>query len=81
MSISIHHADLIAALSALSGPEDVKSSDGRVLGKFIPAAKAMNFPEFGKTDEELEREENDPSNVWLTVEQVEERLRSLRKDA
>jgi len=55
--------------------------DGRVLGQFVPVepSKKMSFPEFGMTDEELDRIENDPNQKWYTAEEVMARLRELTK--
>jgi hypothetical protein len=39
----------------------------------------MSFPEFGMTDEELKRRENDPNVRWYTADEVMARLRELRK--
>lgn len=81
MSISIQDEATITTLASLSTSEDVLTPEGRLLGRFTPAtACKMTFPEFGKTDEELDREEADPHAIWYTPEEVMARLRSLTKE-
>jgi hypothetical protein len=78
MPIQIHDEPTVAALSAVTGPEEVRAPDGRLLGQFIPAASPkMSCPELGVTDEELDRIENDPNTIWYTPEQVMARLREI----
>ena len=82
MSIHVHDEALTAALAAATGPEEVRASDGRLLGRFIPEpAPKMSFPELGITDEELFREYerliNDPTVKWHTPEEVMARLREI----
>lgn len=82
MPIEIHDEPTVAALTAATDPQDVRGPDGRLLGQFIPAPKPkMSFPELGVTDEELEREMNDPNMKWYTPEQVMERLREIDRCA
>ncbi len=80
MSVTIHDAATAATLGQTVGAEiEVYGPDGTLLGRFTPAPRpGMSFPEFGMTDEELERFDNDPNAVWVTAEEVEARLRSLR---
>ena len=78
MSILIRDEPTVAVLANVTEPEDVRAPDGRLLGQFIPAPKPkMSFPEFGVTDEELERELNDPNTKWVTPEEVMARLREI----
>ena len=78
MSIQIQDEPTISMLSAATGPEEVRSSDGRLLGQFIPAsAPKLSFPEHGIADEELERRVNDPNMKRHTPEEVMARLREI----
>ena len=78
MPIQIHDEPTVAALSAVTGPEEVRAPDGRLLGRFIPAAVAETYiPELDITVEEMERQRNDPNTVWYTPEQVMARLREI----
>ena len=53
--------------------------DGLLLGHFTPAPRpGRMFPEFGVTDEEMDRRLNDPDATWVTGDAVMARLRSLR---
>jgi hypothetical protein len=80
MSIIIADRETAGLLQAATGPEEVRTTDGGLLGRFIPAPRpGMMFPEFGLTDEELERRENDPNAKWYTAEDVSGRLAALRK--
>ena len=79
VSILIEDDTIVAALSGASQPEEVRARDGRLLGRFIPAAKKMTFPELGMTDEELEARERRPDARWYTAEEVMTRLRQLRR--
>jgi hypothetical protein len=83
MVVKIQDQNAIAAMESAKSPLDVQTADGRHLGRFIPADPTgrMNFPEFGMTDEELERRENDPNVRWYTADEVMDRLRSLRKSS
>ena len=66
-------AETVGSLVEVFGP------DGRLLGRFTPAPRpGMMFPEFGMTDEEIERHDNDPNARWVTADEVAARLRSLR---
>jgi hypothetical protein len=80
MSVTIHDAAAAAALGQAVGAEvEVYGPDGRLLGRFTPAPRpGMMFPEFGVTDEEMDRRLNDPNAKWVTGEEVMARLRSLR---
>jgi hypothetical protein len=80
MPIRIDDETILAKFSAVTVSEEVCTSDGRVLGRFIPAgADKMSFPEFGVTDAELMSALTDPNTKWCTPEEVEARLRELRK--
>ena len=81
MVVRIQDQNAIAAMDAAKTPVDVQTADGRYLGRFIPAdpANKMSFPEFGMTDEEIFRMDNDPNTKWYTAEEVMDRLRQLRK--
>ena len=78
MSIVIRDEDTAASFSSVSSPEEVRTSDGRLLGRFIPNhSPVMSFPEVGLTDAELERRLNDPKAQRHTPEQVMTRIREL----
>ncbi len=78
MSIVIQDEIAIASFSNLSGPDEVRTPDGRLLGRFIPSdSSAMSFPEVCLTDAELDRRLNDPNAVRHTPEQVMARIREL----
>ena len=80
MPITISDESTVIALSVLNGPEELRSADGRLLGRFIPnPAAKMTYPEFGMTDEELNSRSKNPNAIWYTAEEVSERLRQLRK--
>jgi hypothetical protein len=80
MSLTITDPATLAALETATGPQlEVRGPDGRLLGRFTPAPRpGMTYPEFGMTDEEIERYDNDPSATWVTAEEVMARLRALR---
>lgn len=77
MSITIPDEALAATLSAAAEAADVLGPDGRLLGRFVPAAEKMSYPELGVTDAELYRLATDPDAEWVTPEQVMERLREI----
>jgi len=79
MSVTIPDAASAAVLAQTVGAEvEVFAPDGRLIGRFTPAPRpGMMFPELGMTDEELDRQENDPQAKWVTAEEVMARLRSL----
>jgi hypothetical protein len=81
MVVKLQDQNAIAALEAAKVPVDVQTADGRYIGRFIPVdpSNKMSFPEFGLTDEELERLENDPNQKWYTADEVMARLRELTK--
>jgi hypothetical protein len=82
MSIIIADQQTAALLQTANGPAEVRTADGGLLGKFIPAPRpGLSFPEIGLTDEELERRVNDPNATWHTAEEVMARLRELRRRA
>ena len=56
MPITVRDDEMLEALSETIKPLEVRAPDGRVLGEFIPAQRpGLSFPEFGITDEELDR--------------------------
>src|SRR5436309_1398547 len=80
MPIIIEDRQTATLLRAANGPEEVRSADGGLLGRFIPAPRpGMTFPELGLTDEELERRLNDPNAKWHTADEVMARLAELRR--
>jgi hypothetical protein len=81
LSVQIHDPKAVELLAAATAPLELRAPDGRVLGQFVPVepSKKMSFPEFGMTDEELKRRENDPNVRWYTADEVMARLRELRK--
>jgi hypothetical protein len=79
MPIIIEDRQTTTMLQAATGPEEVRSSDGGLLGRFIPAPRpGVTFPEIGLSDEELERRVNDPNAKWHTAAEVEAKLRVFR---
>lgn len=80
MSVTIRDAQNVEELATAVGVEiEVFAPDGRRLGRFTPDPRpGMMCPEFGMTDEEIERADNDPNAKWVTGEEVVARLRSLR---
>lgn len=80
MPIIIADRQTATLLQSATRPEEVRTADGGLLGRFIPAPRpGMSFPELGLTDEELERRLNDPNAKWHTAAEVEARLRELRR--
>ena len=81
MSFIIRDQQAIDTFAKALQPIEVKAPDGRVLGQFVPVepSKKMTYPEFGMTDEELERRMNDPNVRWYTADEVMARVRQLRK--
>lgn len=81
MSVQICDEKAVQALAAATTPVELLAPDGRVLGQFVPVepSKKMSFPEFGMTDDELERLDNDPNQRWYTAEEVMARLHELTK--
>jgi hypothetical protein len=78
MSITILDESTAAALATASSPQEILGPSGDVLGQFIPASlPRVSCPEFGVTDEELERQLNDPHSHWHTPEEVMARLREI----
>jgi len=79
MSVTIHDAAAVAVLASTTGVDvEVRGPDGQLLGRFTPAPRpGMMFPEFGVTDEEMDRRLNDPEG-WVSAEEVNARLRELR---
>ncbi|HET6573902.1 MAG TPA: hypothetical protein VFG68_09890 [Fimbriiglobus sp.] len=78
MPITIRDETTAATLAATDTPQELLGPDGQVLGRFLPAIPGMRFPEFGVTDEEMDRRLNDPNAKWVTGDEVMARLRSLR---
>lgn len=63
---------------AVGAVVEFRARDGRLLGRFIPAPRpGIMFPELGKTDEELDRIENEPNARWYTADEVMARIRAL----
>jgi hypothetical protein len=81
MSVRIHDAAAVAALTAATGTRiELRGPDGQLLGRFTPAPRpGMMFPELGITGEEMDRRLNDPDARWATGEEVMARLRSLQQ--
>jgi hypothetical protein len=78
MSITILDESTAAALATASSPQDILGPNGVVLGQFIPASlPKVSFPEFGVTDEEIDRQLADPNERWFTPEEVMARLREI----
>ena len=49
-----------------------------MIGRFVPAPRPeMSCPETGISDEELERQINDPATTWVTPEDVTAHLREI----
>jgi hypothetical protein len=65
----------MAAKLRVEGPHEVRTADGRLLGRFTPAE--MSCPETGLTDDELDERLNDPHTTWYTADEVMARLREL----
>lgn len=76
MTVTIPDEASVAVLAATTGAEvEVRSPDGLLLGRFTPAPRpGRMFPEFGVSDEEMNRRLNDPEG-WTTAEEVNARLR------
>ena len=79
MSVTIHDAAAVAVLASTTGIDvEVRGPDGQLLGRFTPAPRpGRMLPEFGVTDEEMDRRLNDPEG-WVSAEEVNARLRELR---
>jgi hypothetical protein len=78
MPITILDESTATALATASIPQEVRGPNGAILGQFIPASlPKVSFPEFGVTDEELERQLTDPNEKWVTPEVVMARLREI----
>jgi hypothetical protein len=78
MSITILDESTATALATASTPQEVRGPNGILLGQFIPASlPKVSFPEFGVTDDELDRLLSDPNEKWVTPEDVTARLREI----
>jgi len=77
MSITILDESTATALATASSPQEICGPNGALLGHFIPAAPKMSYPEVGVTDDELERQFNNPGETWVTPEAVMARLREI----
>lgn len=78
MSILIRDEAAIHELVTANEPQELRSPDGRLLGKFIPAdLEGDVFPEFGMKYSEMLREINDPATKWHTPDEVMARLREI----
>ncbi len=80
MTLTIPDRTIAATFATATGiGVEVRGPDGQLLGRFTPAPRpGMSFPELGITDDEMDRELNDPDATWVTAEQVNARLRELR---
>ena len=76
MSMTISDPAFAASLAGVSTPQELRSPDGRLLGRYVPATPNMSFPEVGLTDDELLRRLAEPDG-WATAKEVSERLQSL----
>lgn len=79
MSLTVTDPTLLAAFTASEFPVELRSPDGKLVGRFVPSIPGMRFPELGITDEEMDRRLNDPDAKWVTGDEVMARLRSLRE--
>ena len=78
MSITIADESTASAFASASGPQEVRTTNGQLLGQFIPASVPTGpFADFAVTVEELERQLNDPNSRWHTPEEVIARLRDI----
>ena len=77
MSLTVTDPALLAAFTASEFPVELRSPDGKLVGRFVPSIPGMRFPELGITDEEMDRLLNDPDG-WVTAEEVNAKLRELR---
>ncbi len=79
MSVTVRDTETVLALGKATGSEvEIFGPDGRLLGRFTPAPRpGMTYPEFGMSDDELARFDNDPNAVWVPAGEVEARLRQL----
>jgi hypothetical protein len=76
--ITILDESTAAELATASTPQEVRGPKGDLLGQFIPASlPRVSFPEFGITDEELNRQLSDPNERWVTPDDVTARLREI----
>ncbi|MGL6074765.1 MAG: hypothetical protein ACRC8S_11445 [Fimbriiglobus sp.] len=80
MSLTIHDPASANILGTSVGHAvEVFGPDGRLLGRFTPAPRpGMAFPEFGMSDEDIEKIIKDPNAKWHSGEEVMARLSSLR---
>ena len=78
MSIFLHDEYTIARLIDTLTSQDLRTTDGRLLGRFIPAGdRRMAYPEYELVDEAIEAW--DANTKFYTAEEVMERLRQLMK--
>jgi hypothetical protein len=77
MSILIRDETMATELAAADGPQELRTSDGRLLGRFVPAAQDDIFPEFGVKYGELLQEIQDPHTEWHAPDEVMARLREI----
>ena len=81
MSVTIHDSSTVAALAQATGVGVELRDGGRLLSRFTPAPRpGMMFPEFGMTDEEIEKADTDPNAKWYPADEVLARLRSIQGD-
>ena len=80
LTVTITDPATLAALAAAEAGVELRGPDGRPLGRFAPSA-AVEFPEFDRTVDELDRVVHNPATVWESGDAVEARLRALRDRA
>lgn len=82
MRVKIQDLAAAAELADMVGRVEVIGPDDALLGTFTPALRpGRMFPEFGVSNEEMDRRLNDPKSVWVSGDEVMARLRQLRKNA
>lgn len=79
MTLTMSDGGSIGVLDGAVGMNvEIRTPDGRLLGTFNPVPRpGMMFPELGKTDEELDRIENDPNARWYTADEALAHIREL----
>ncbi len=74
MTVTITDPATLALLASAPPGSEVVGPDGRSFGRLVPV-----FDELGISREELDRRANAPALEWVTWEEVEAHLRSLRR--
>lgn len=77
MNVTIADPATLSALSAAFEGVELRSPDGRTLGRFVPSLETT-LAAFGMTVEEHNRRRNAPASEWVTGDEVMARLRSLK---